>query len=44
MGDDARGLFHLPWLKKMDDRIPLAITDVRQIGPDFRIVATPRRP
>lgn len=41
MGDDARGLFHLPWLEKMEDRIALKFTDIRQIGDDFRITAVP---
>jgi diaminohydroxyphosphoribosylaminopyrimidine deaminase/5-amino-6-(5-phosphoribosylamino)uracil reductase len=42
MGDDARGLFHLPWIKKMEDRIALEIRDVRQIGNDFRLIVSPR--
>jgi len=42
MGDDARGLFHLPWIKKMEDRIALEIRDVRQIGNDFRLIAIPK--
>lgn len=41
MGDDARGLFHLPWIRRMEDRIPMEIRDVRQIGKDFKIVAVP---
>ena len=40
MGDDARGLFHLPWIKKMEQRVPLAIREIRQIGEDLRITAT----
>lgn len=41
MGDDARGLFHLPWIRKMEDRIPLEIREMRQIGDDLRITAVP---
>ena len=39
MGDDARGLFHLPWLRKMEDRVPLQIREIRQIGDDLRVTA-----
>lgn len=39
MGDQARGLFHLPGLERMAERIPLEITDLRQVGPDIRITA-----
>jgi diaminohydroxyphosphoribosylaminopyrimidine deaminase/5-amino-6-(5-phosphoribosylamino)uracil reductase len=41
MGDSARGLFHLPELQQMQDRIPLKIQDVRAVGDDWRIIATP---
>ena len=41
MGHQARGLFHLPGLEKMADRIGLQILDVRQVGKDFRISAVP---
>ncbi len=41
MGDRARSLFKLPGLDKMTDRIDLEITDVRAVGRDFRITATP---
>jgi diaminohydroxyphosphoribosylaminopyrimidine deaminase/5-amino-6-(5-phosphoribosylamino)uracil reductase len=37
MGDNGRGLFNMPWLQKMADKINLQITEVRQIGPDLRI-------
>lgn len=43
MGDGARGLFHLPGLEKMKDRISLNIKDVRSIGNDIRITAQPER-
>ena len=39
MGDDAKGLFHLPGLGQMKDRIALDIKDVRSIGKDIRITA-----
>ncbi len=41
MGDGARGLFHLPGLEAMQDRIALDIQDVRRVGPDIRITARP---
>lgn len=41
MGDGARGLFHLPGLEAMRQRIPLEITDVRAVGRDWRIMARP---
>ncbi len=41
MGDIARGLYRLPQLQHMADRIELDIQDVRQVGRDLRITATP---
>jgi len=41
MGDSAKGLFHLPELAQMKDRISLKINDVRAIGNDIRITAKP---
>jgi len=41
MGDNAKGLFHLPELEKMKDRISLKVKDVRSIGNDIRIIALP---
>lgn len=41
MGDEARGLFALPGLSKMQDRISLDIQDVRMLGKDLRITAKP---
>ncbi|MCU7844816.1 MAG: bifunctional diaminohydroxyphosphoribosylaminopyrimidine deaminase/5-amino-6-(5-phosphoribosylamino)uracil reductase RibD [Candidatus Thiodiazotropha sp. (ex Monitilora ramsayi)] len=41
MGSGARGLFHLPELLHMKDRIPLKIKEIRQIGEDIRITAVP---
>ena len=39
MGDNARGLFHLPGLEQMQDKIELDITDVRMLGQDIRLTA-----
>ena len=41
MGDEARGLFSLPGLSKMKDRISLDIQDVRMLAKDLRITAKP---
>jgi len=41
MGDEAKGLFSLPGLSKMKDRISLNIQDVRMLGKDLRITAKP---
>ena len=41
MGAGARGLFNLPGLDKMADRVKLQIQDVRKVGQDFRIIAKP---
>lgn len=43
MGSSARGLFTLPGIEQMSQRIALQITDIRQIGPDIRITAIPRQ-
>jgi diaminohydroxyphosphoribosylaminopyrimidine deaminase/5-amino-6-(5-phosphoribosylamino)uracil reductase len=37
MGDAARGLFHLPGIERMDQRLGLVFDEVRQIGPDLRL-------
>ncbi len=39
MGDAARGLFRLPGLERMEDRIGLDIRDIRAVGKDWRITA-----
>lgn len=44
MGDSARGLFSLPWLEKMQNRINLNIQAIRAVGKDWKIVATVRSP
>ncbi|MGB5830617.1 MAG: bifunctional diaminohydroxyphosphoribosylaminopyrimidine deaminase/5-amino-6-(5-phosphoribosylamino)uracil reductase RibD [Thiohalocapsa sp.] len=41
MGDSARGLFHLPGLDRMDQRVGLRMTDVRRVGSDLRITLRP---
>jgi diaminohydroxyphosphoribosylaminopyrimidine deaminase/5-amino-6-(5-phosphoribosylamino)uracil reductase len=41
MGDSAKGLFHLPGLEQMKDRISLKINELRSIGNDIRITAQP---
>ena len=41
MGHDARGLFNMPELVTMDDRVALEIKDLRQVGKDIRITAIP---
>ncbi len=39
MGDAARGLFHLPGLDTMAERMHLDIHDMRRVGEDWRITA-----
>ena len=41
MGDNARGLFSLPGLERMQQRIPLQWQDVRQVGDTLRLVLRP---
>jgi len=41
MGSNARGLFELPGLEHMRDRIGLDITELRHVGKDIRITARP---
>jgi len=40
MGDAARGLFALPGLEQMAQRMKLSINDIRAVGDDWRISAT----
>lgn len=42
LGSDAHGMFRLPGLARMQDRIRLEIQDVRAVGDDWRIVARVR--
>jgi diaminohydroxyphosphoribosylaminopyrimidine deaminase/5-amino-6-(5-phosphoribosylamino)uracil reductase len=44
MGDGARGLFHLPGLDSMAQKIGLDITDMRAVGKDWRITLNVARP
>lgn len=44
LGDAGMGMFRLPGIERMDDRVQLKITDVRQVGIDLRITAAPREP
>lgn len=41
MGDGGRGLFHIPGLEHMNERVELKIDDIRMVGSDIRIVARP---
>jgi diaminohydroxyphosphoribosylaminopyrimidine deaminase/5-amino-6-(5-phosphoribosylamino)uracil reductase len=41
MGDSARGLFRLPGLERMRERIALEWLDVRHVGSELRITARP---
>lgn len=43
MGDGGQGLFHLPGLDDMKNRIGLEVTDMRPIHGDWRITAVPLR-
>ncbi|WP_305908216.1 bifunctional diaminohydroxyphosphoribosylaminopyrimidine deaminase/5-amino-6-(5-phosphoribosylamino)uracil reductase RibD [Methylomarinum sp. Ch1-1] len=40
LGDQARGLLHLPDLTRMAERKNLQMTSVRQVGPDLRLTFT----
>lgn len=42
LGNDAMGMFDLPFIKTLDERVDLTITDIRQVGPDLRVTAEPR--
>jgi len=42
MGGNARGLFDVPGLENMADRVSLEVIDVRRIGSDLRVTAVPR--
>lgn len=41
LGDEARGLVHLPGLSKLAQRLQFRFTDLRMIGSDARITAVP---
>lgn len=38
LGDQGRGLFHLPHIQHMTDKKSLHLKDLRQIGPDIRMI------
>lgn len=40
LGSDARGLFKLPGLQRLADRIKLQLDDVRLLGQDMRLIAS----
>ncbi|MNL89644.1 Riboflavin biosynthesis protein RibD [compost metagenome] len=39
LGDEGRGLFHLPGLTRLFQASKLTLKDVRMVGPDIRITA-----
>ncbi len=39
LGDNAKGLFALPELQNLEEKIQLKFTDVRQVGADIKITA-----
>jgi diaminohydroxyphosphoribosylaminopyrimidine deaminase / 5-amino-6-(5-phosphoribosylamino)uracil reductase len=41
LGDQARGMAHLPGVRELAGRVTLRFTDVQRIGPDLRITAVP---
>jgi diaminohydroxyphosphoribosylaminopyrimidine deaminase/5-amino-6-(5-phosphoribosylamino)uracil reductase len=43
MGDSGRGLFSLPGIQQMSQRIGLRLTDLRRIGTDIRLTAVPQQ-
>ena len=43
LGDRAHGMFPLPELQSLDDKVELDVHDVRMVGRDMRIIARPRR-
>lgn len=40
LGSSARGMFNVPGIGRMRDRIELEITDVRAVGADWRVTAS----
>ncbi len=41
LGDAARGMFRLPEIERLSDRVEFKIGDVRRIGPDLRLILCP---
>ena len=42
LGDQGRGLFHLPSVTTMADKKELKLLDVRQVGGDLRLILGPQ--
>lgn len=42
LGNQERGMFQLPPLGCMDDRVQLEVLDMRALGNDWRVIARPR--
>lgn len=42
LGDEGRGLFHLPGLRTMADKKQLKLLETRQVGPDLRLMFNSR--
>ncbi len=42
LGDTARGLFHLPHIQTLAQRLALEVIEVHAVGSDWRITALPR--
>ena len=42
LGDTARGLFHLPHIRTLAQRLALEVIEVHAVGSDWRITALPR--
>lgn len=40
LGDAGRGLFHLPSLHAMADKVTLSLQTIRQVGPDIKLTYT----
>jgi diaminohydroxyphosphoribosylaminopyrimidine deaminase/5-amino-6-(5-phosphoribosylamino)uracil reductase len=41
LGDVARGMFRLPGIERLSDRLEFTIADVRRVGPDLRLILCP---
>ena len=42
LGDTARGMFDLPELQNLEERVELQFKDVRMLGVDVRFLAVPQ--
>jgi diaminohydroxyphosphoribosylaminopyrimidine deaminase/5-amino-6-(5-phosphoribosylamino)uracil reductase len=42
LGDEGRGLFHLPGMQTMQDKIQLKLLNTRQLGPDLKLTFSSR--